>query len=376
MVRESHSAVRSIVVMVCCVLLPASAFAQDDVIARARAAAADGRRAEGLALLDTRLAAAPDDVDARLVYGLILSWDGRYDEARAALTAVLAQAPDYLDARVALMNVEWWSGRDDEARALTRTVLARDPGNTQARLVKQRLDARTRRWQAGVWWVGDTFSDDRESWNEWSVTAGYESPVGTLVVRGSDAERFGLEDQQIDVEFYPVFRAGTYAFVGLGFGDDDILYPDHRIALDLYQSIGNGFEMSGGFRHLVFAEATTMYAGALTKYAGNWMLTFKASMVPEPPGDEWSYYGTARRYFGPTGKSFIGLGYSHGFTREEPRGAGDLLRLNADTIRGQADLDVRERLLLSLQASRSREDRTGGGFLWQNTFTAGLVVKF
>ena len=84
---------------------------------RARAAAAEDRRADGIALLEQHLAASPRDVDARLVYGLILSWDGQYDRARTAFQDVLAQTPGYFDARLALMNVEWWSGRTDEARA-------------------------------------------------------------------------------------------------------------------------------------------------------------------------------------------------------------------------------------------------------------------
>src|SRR5689334_8877694 len=101
-------AVRSFaIVVLCSTLCTAAAFAQDDVIPRARAAASAGRRAEGIALLEQHLASSPRDVDARLVYGLILSWDGQYDRARTALSDVLAQAPDYLDARVALMNVEW-----------------------------------------------------------------------------------------------------------------------------------------------------------------------------------------------------------------------------------------------------------------------------
>ena len=82
------------------------ASAQDDVISRARAASSEGRRAEGLALLETHLVDSPRDVDARLTYGLMLSWDGQYDRARAELRRVLEAAPEYSDARVALMNVE------------------------------------------------------------------------------------------------------------------------------------------------------------------------------------------------------------------------------------------------------------------------------
>ena len=118
--------------LVVCLALagPASAAAQSDVIGSARAAVERGQRAEALTSLEEHLGAAPGDVDARLLYGLILSWEGRYDEARRELHAVLVQAPAYDDARVALMNVAWWSGASGEARDAADAVLSRDPGKS------------------------------------------------------------------------------------------------------------------------------------------------------------------------------------------------------------------------------------------------------
>lgn len=359
--------------LLCCV----SAVAQDDVIARARAAAEAGDRPAGLALLATHLAGAPRDVDARLVYGLILSWEGRYDEARVALQQVLAQAPEYMDARVALMNVEWWSGRLPQARELVRAVLTRDAGNAQARYVRQRLDARARPWSVGVGYTRDTFNDEREPWQETALTLGRETPAGSLFVRGSQADRFGLTDQQVDLEFYPTFRPGTYAFVGVGIGADQVLYPEYRVSFEIYQTLGRGFEMSAGYRRLAFTDDTDIYLATLTKYAGNWMVTGKALYVPDDvAGDSWSYHAQVRRYFGVAGTSFVGGGYSRGFSREEPRGAGDLIRVDADTIRGQADLDVTDRLQFTVGASTSRQERPFLEPYWQTTFGAGLKIRF
>ncbi|MDP3718841.1 MAG: YaiO family outer membrane beta-barrel protein [Acidobacteriota bacterium] len=359
--------------LLCCV----SAAAQDNVIARARAAADAGDRPAGLALLETHLASAPRDADARLVYGLILSWEGRYDEARQALTDVLAQSPDYLDARVALMNVEWWSGRLPQARELVRAVLTRDAGNAQARYVQQRLDARTRPWSLGLTSTRDTFNDEREPWQETALTLGRETPAGSLFVRGRQGDRFGLTDQQVDLEFYPTFRPGTYAFVGVGVGSDEVLYPEYRVSFDLYQSLGGGFEVSGGYRRLAFTDATDIYLATLTKYAGHWMITGKAFVVPDPElGDAWSYHAQVRRYFGAAGTSFIGGGYSRGYSREEPRGAGDLIRVDADTIRGQAEIDLTDRLQLTVAASTSRQERSFREPYWQTTSGAGLKIRF
>ena len=95
---------------------------------KAREAATSGRRAEALTMLEAHLDRTPRDVDARLLYGLVLSWEGRYDEARPVLQQVLAQAPAYTDARVALMNVEYLVGPLQRSAGTGRSDSGRQPG--------------------------------------------------------------------------------------------------------------------------------------------------------------------------------------------------------------------------------------------------------
>lgn len=376
--RIHHRAAQcTLVAMAVCVTFARPAEGQEDVIAQARAAVSDGRRDNGLELLATHLASTPRDVDARFVYGLILSWEGRYDEARSALDAVLAQAPGYLDARVALMNVEWWSGRLDQARARVHEVLEQDAGNQQARLVLQRLDARTRPWSFGFGATRDVFKDTFNPWTESAFSLSRATPVGSVIGRFSRANRFGYTDGLSEIEFYPNFRAGTYAFVGVGFGKDEAFYPKSRVSFDLYQSLGHGFEVSGGYRALMFSETTHIYLGTLTRYVGDWMITGKVYRVPdERVGASWSMHGVLRRYFGSQGTSFVGGGYSYGFGREEPRGTGDLVRLDANTIRAQVQIDLSEWAQVSGSASSGRQMRLTRDPQWQTTFGTGFTFRF
>jgi YaiO family outer membrane protein len=352
------------------------ASAQDDVISRARAASSEGRRAEGLALLETHLVDSPRDVDARLTYGLMLSWDGQYDRARAELRRVLEAAPEYGDARVALMNVEWWSGRSGEARDLSTQILARDPGNAQAKLVRQRLDAQSRPWTATTWYGVDAFNDGRNVWHEAGVSLGRETPVGSVIVRGTNASRFGYTDQLVEVEAYPTFRAGTYAYVGFGGGTKQDLYPSYRAAFDLYQSIGHGMEVSGGYRRLVFAEPVSIYVGTLTRYVGQWAVMGRTFFVPSVENNSWSFHAESRRYVGSTGRSYVGLTVSQGFSREEPRGLGDSIAIHSNTFRGQADLEVTNRMRLLVTSSVSRQERALRSSLWQTTVSVGSAYRF
>ena len=365
---------RLIVLAAACALIAASAgrAAAQDVLNQARSAST---RADGLALLEKHLAATPADLDARTLYGLMLSWAGRYDEARRELQRVLAAAPGYTDARAGLMNGEWWSGRTAAAREHSSYILQREPGHPEARLVRQRIDAAGRPWTVGLHAVVDTFSDDRSAWHEELLSVSRQTQAGTIIARASRASRFGLSDEQVEIEFYPVFRPGTYAFVGAGASPNHVLYPTTRLALEVYHAIGRGVEVSAGYRRLAFGDTVHVYGGALSKYAGSWLLTARMYHADVVDGGDSSAHLLTRRYFGADGTSFAGIGYSRGGNRDEIRGAGDLSREGTHTVRAELNALVTPRARLMLDARASRASRVAGE-LWQRTFGAGAAIRF
>jgi YaiO family outer membrane protein len=366
---------RSLLIVAFAIAISTGAAAEENVLVKARHAATSGRRSDALKLLEEHLAEAPRDVDARLLYGLVLSWEGRYDDARPMLQQVLAQAPTYTDARVALMNVEYWAGRSPEARELADAILTTEPGNTQARVVRERLT--TRPWHADVSYSVDSFDDGTDPWQEIALSLTRITPVGSLIVRGSHAERFGVSDELVEVDFYPRFRPGTYAFVSIGAAPDPVLYSERRYVFDLYQSVGRGFELSVGARYLDFGSATHIYLGTLSKYVGDWMFTGKVYQVPGS-GElgSTSFHGGFRRYFGSDGTSYAGAGYSHGISADEIRNVVDLVTLHADTIRGEFDRKVRPTLRLYGTTSVSRQERAVRPTLRQISISGGLTVLF
>lgn len=354
----------------------ASARAQEDVIAAARAMSASGQRPKALAMLEGHLTETPRDVDARLVYGLMLSWDGRYDEARVELRRILVQTPEYKDARVALMNVEWWTGHNAEATDLAAQILTRDPGDPEARLMKQRLDARRRPWSVGTGYSLDSFNDDGDPWHEFETSIGLETPRGSIIVRGTNASRFGYRDQLIEFEAYPSLRAGTYAYIAVGGATRRDLFPEYRAAFDLYQSVGHGLELSGGYRRLQFSAPVSIYSGSATKYVGQWALMERVYFVPGDESNSWSFHTESRRYVGNAGTSYMAATYSHGFNREEPLGLGDSIRLRSNTVRGQASLDVTPRNQVRVTVSTSRQERALRTPMWQTTVSVSTAYRF
>jgi YaiO family outer membrane protein len=404
-----------IVCLVCAGLLCASpprATADDDLPSRARAMAGNGQRPEAIRLLREHLGAVPADHDARVLLGLVLSWEGQYDEARTTLRLVLEQDPGHGDALPALMNVEIWDGhperadamavsltapgarvsapiflgraralaamhRTAEARELVRRVLRSRTSNEEALRLLDVFDADLRRWEAQSGYTSDWFSDSsREAWHEAWVSLKRETRVGAVIGRISRAERFGLVDGLFEIDVYPRFRPGTYAYVNVGVAGNDRLYPDYRAGVDLYQSLGNGFEASAGFRRLQFSEPVTIYVGSVSKYHGDWLFTGRTYVTPDTLGPSVSLHGIARRYFGAGGTDYVGFRYSHGRSKEEIQSLDDLALLHADALAGELDTRMAGRLGVNLQGSFSRKERAAREAMRHYSFSATIGWRF
>ena len=242
--------------------MPPPIASTDDILTRARSLSAAKHRPEALELLRAHLAESPTDVDARLLYGEMLSWEGRYDDAREALEAVLNQTPTYTDAALALINVELWSDHPERAekiaarfleqtpnhidlliakarvlRALKRpkeemqaldTVLRLEPGNDEAHDMRRAAQESSSEWKATANVNTIFFSDHRSSWLEESSSVRRGLDAGSLIFRVSRAYQYGYKSTLGEVDWYPSIRPGTYMYLNAGYSPEGILYPTFR----------------------------------------------------------------------------------------------------------------------------------------------------
>lgn len=381
---------------------------QEDVVARARELAVSGRRSEALALLQARLESAPDDTDARTLFGIVLSWDGRYDEARDELLRVVEAVPGHGDAVPALVNVELWSGNpgravararegllageraplrmleakalhaqnsDDEALQSLDRILSRDKHAADALALRESILASRRRYLLRLDQASDWFDDGRDAWHETALQLKRESRWGPQIARYSEALRFGENDRMLELEAYPRLRPGSYAFVGVGWAPGERLYPSYRLAFDLYQSLPRAFEASLGYRRLGFDHAVNVYTGSLGLYRGNWYHTARAYVAPSAPGTSVSVHFAARRYFGD-GREYLGLRYGRGRSREELRTSDDVALLGSDTLALEWNKPAGRRFELLLRAGWSREQRVLREELRRLSAQAALGYRF
>ncbi len=381
----------------------------EDTVTKARYMAIHKQRNEALALLEAKLSQSPDDTDARVLYGIILSWEGRYEESRKELGQVLATNGTHGDALPALINVELWSDHPERAEQLTREglrtkptdptlligraralktlsrnresvqvldrLLELEPRNQEALQLRHGLQESSRQWEAGLGHSYEWFDDDRDAWQETQLSLKRRTSLGSLITRFSHASRFGLGSQQTEVDFYPRFRSGTYAYVNLGFSPDKNLYPSYRFGTDLYQSLGYGLEGSAGFRRLGFSSPVNIYTGSLSKYYGNWLFTGRVYLTPDLIGTSRSFSVSSRRYFGE-GIDYVGFRFGWGASPTEIYDLSDITILDSSSLMVEFNRKLGGRWTVNLRSGVSHEDRIGSSSLRRYLADGGIYFRF
>lgn len=374
-------------------LIDSASSENEGVVAKARTLATTGHRPEALELLNQRLTERPADSDARVLRGVILSWDGHYDEARQDLEMVLAGHRDHGDALPALINVEMWSDHPERAEALARDALRRnptdpdlllarakalramhknrealdviehlllvDPGNQKAAEMKVALGESLRKFWASIDHSTEWFSDGRTPWQEEQVQLSRETGFGSIFARFDRANRFSSTSQMVELDAYPHIRQGTYAYLNVGYSPDATLYPQTRLAADLYQSIGHGYEVTGGIRQLHFGGNVRIYTAALTKYYGDWMLTGRTYLTPGLVGTSRSGQLLARRYLGDSSLNYFGLRVGYGSSPTEVYDLTDTQILKSTSFAAEINHMLGRRFMVLAHFGYAYEDRIG-----------------
>ncbi len=383
---------------------------EDDILTQARALSSSKKRPEALALLQKHLVESPTDVDARLLYGEMLSWEGRWEEARDALEGVLNQTPTYTDAALALINVELWSDHPERAdkianrflertpnhidlliararvmRALKRpkeemqvlnTVLRLEPSNAEATDMRRSLQESSSEWKAGANVNTIFFSDHRSSWLEESYSVRRGLDAGSLIFRVSRAYQYGYTSTLGEVDWYPSLRPGTYMYLNAGYSPEGILYPTFRAGAEIFQNLSHGYEASAGMRRLQFTSTRlNVYTASIGRYHKDWYGSVRTYITPGDPKPSVSFQVQVRRYFGD-GERYLSFRYGRGSSPFEVRSLNEVGVLDSSSYLGEIYWKLRTRLLLNVTGGISGDDRIDHDRLTQYYLSTTVSYKF
>lgn len=356
-----------------------SAMAQDAVVAgesyeaqfqRARALAASGdavQRERALALYAAMLARSADNSDVQLARGRTYAWMGRHAEAEADLKAVVERKPDYADAWSALGDLYLWSDRPADAEAAyahwvelapnesaaliargrahraagdlaaaradfdaaqARGADAAEVGRLQASLmpppaaVSDALIGSEYRWQLRGSVDQAMFSGNRADWTDAELSLRRRFARGSLALETLRAHRFGQTDTAWALDGYASLWSRAYGNARYQRGPSGGILPRDAWRLELFQGVGQGWELSASIDHLRFDSDTEFYGVGVGRYVGNWYARYKLQHVPGAGSGSWSHRLVVRNYYRGDADDYVEVSAGTGRSTDLDRNGG------------------------------------------------------
>lgn len=327
-------------------IAPASYDAQYD---KARVLASAGQYDLAVAAYTALLAQSPGNADVLLGRGLAHVRMKRYGQAESDLRAASIASPAYTDVWSALGNVYYWSDRpalavpayteaiklqpSEPAHRIARASAYRDLGQRElarADLVAAGqlggdrgkvagmvagLDVRSANPDVSVpdgyqWGAGVSSSVTRRSQrnlrgNDQTLSIRRYFDQGSLGFETLSASRFDQRGHAWALDGYVSLWGGAYANLRYQKAPAERLFPRYSWRAELFQSVGNGWELSASDDHLQFGDsAVTIYGVAVARYVGDFYVRLRhtsiVSDVSRSSGDRlvvrYYYSGNADDY--------------------------------------------------------------------------------
>lgn len=274
---------------------PDAGVSFDAAYARARAHANSGQSALALAEYDALLARAPGNVDVLLGRGIVLSRLARWPEAEADLTTAAQAAPEYADVWAALADLYRWSGRQAQAVDAYERLIALEPDAPAHRLARaallpqagRSLDARAASPDAvaaGYRWMANLSSSWRDvgagpRWNEQTVSVRHYLRGASLAFESLRAQRLAQTGHAWALDGYLDLWRGAYANLRYQRAPGARLFPANAGRVELYQALGQGWELALSDDLLGFDSRVNIYGVGLARYSGNFYVQLRHQKI-------------------------------------------------------------------------------------------------
>ena len=324
----------------------------DEQYEAARKLANEGQPELALAAYTTLLARSPGNVDVLLGRGIVLSRLERWSEAEVDLTAAAKASPDYADVWFALGNLWQWQdqyGRAADAYGRAADLRPRDaaPRMAQARALRGAgqsdearaaleqaraagadaadIDAALRAMQpprvlgAGnpeaalasgyTWSTGlagswqDVGSGPR--WNDQTLSVRRYFENGSVGFEALRAHRFDQSGRAWAIDAYTGLWKGAYANLRYQRAPSERLFPANSGRIEVYQSLGGGWEASLSDDVLGFDSRVNIYGVSLGKYTGNFYIQLRHQNIVSEGSHSSGDRLLARWYYTGDGDSYL-----------------------------------------------------------------------
>ncbi len=221
----------------------------------------------------------------------------------------------------------------------------------------------------------DTFDQGYDDWDFFSATVSRKFDFGSAAFRVNEANRFGLKGWQYEFDAYPSLRDGTYMYLNTGFSNSTSLFPKNRFGAEIYQSLPFSWEVSLGFRHLIFENSVVnIQTATVGKYIGNYFLTARVNNIPNSTGTSNSFSVQGRKYFGD--EDYVALSYGSGRSLSQIGTSEDIAALSSRKFGLDSRFEVWPTWILNTGLSYESEEIRPSAFRIRKSFSIGIDKRF
>jgi len=367
-----------------------SELSVDELFEKARMAAFEqDDYAEARKIAYMALERAPNYHGIRIFVARLYNWEGNYDKARKELHYVLGKDAQNREALLTLADTENWSGNPKQAlkwinigvkhysddpefmfkkasvefsmgayeqsEKTYKLILQQFPDNRKARNGLESVKLETMKYSATLSYRYDHFREIFDPWQFLELGLTRETPIGSVTGRIQYAERFSEDGVQFNIDAYPSFTEGFYAYVSGGYSDASV-FPQYRFGISLYKSLPAAFEIEAGMRYLDFETSKTdIYTFSLTKYLGNYYINLRNYFIPSNTGDSNSLNFIFRRYFSDA-NTYFSLNGGFGSSSVEVRFAEDIAQLDSWSVSMDGQYALSDRFYIGGNAGYDSSD--------------------
>ena len=349
---------------------------------------------------------SPNYTDVSVFLARLYTWDDMYDSARAIFSKIFSRDSSNYDAINAAIDMEYWSDNSkqalvycnlglekypksedyllkkarvlanlkqyDEAFSTIERLLSINNSNAEALSLAERLKEEVRINAITVNYSYEKFNEIFSPWQLGYIQYSRQTPIGTAILRANFGNRFDTPGTQYEIDMYPRFANGLYAYLNFGYSNSDI-FPKTRYGASLYYSLPLSFEVDAGFRLLKYSSDVWIYTTALGKYYSNFWFSLRTFITPSVQYASHSYSLTIRYYLSGA-DDYIALSGGTGISPDASSIDNQNYWLKSNSGGIEYQTKITKRIIIDFSGSYSKEERLPGSFITE--FTGGLSLKY
>lgn len=335
----------------------------------------------------------PNNTDYKIFLGRIYAWQNKFGASIKILKTVTELNPNNSDAYDALTDAQLWSGDykgvisncnlilpttdksqkeifllkqakayhlmgdDDSALKKLDEILKEFPGNTAANDLKIEIVSHSYKNAASVSYLNVSFNNPAfPSWHFAYLEYQRKLKKCPVIGRFNYGNSATMNGYQFEVDAYPKFGKGTYAYLNAGYSTSKDLFPSQRAGAELYQKLPYAFEISGGLRYMHFeTEDVFIYTAYLGKYYKNLWFAYRPFVVNKSSDFFVSHTGIIRKYFANE-DNYLSLNLIYGATPYTTTSFQDIAKVNSKRIGVDAQIKLGKNFLIKPMLSYEYEE--------------------